>query len=61
MSENIELIRLKELCQLTTLKPSTIFKAMKQRTIPAPMKIFGKINVWKKQEILDWLNSQRAS
>lgn len=58
---DIELIRLKDLCQLTTLKPSTIFKAMKEKTIPAPMKLFGRINVWNKQEIVDWLNSQKPS
>lgn len=54
-----ELIRLSEVCNLTTLKRSTIFKAIRQNTMPQPIKLLGKINAWKKQEIIDWINDQR--
>ena len=56
----IDLIRIKELCELTTLKRSTIFKGIKQKTIPAPIKLLGKINAWDKTEILVWLESMRS-
>ena len=52
------LIRLNQLCQLTTLKPSTIFKSIKNGNLPKPIKLLG-VNVWDKQEILNWINSQR--
>lgn len=57
--DQIQLIRLEEVCRLSTLKKSTIFKCIKQGTIPKPMKLLGKINCWNKNEILAWLNSQR--
>ncbi len=55
---DLELIRLPELCKLSTLKPSTIAKAIKMGTLPRPFKIMN-LNVWNKQEIIDWIYSQR--
>lgn len=56
----LTLIRLNELCALTTLKPSTVFKCLKNGSIPKPaVKLLGKINCWDKNEILSWLDSQR--
>jgi predicted DNA-binding transcriptional regulator AlpA len=54
----MDLIRLPELSRLTTLKPSTIFKGIKNKTIPQPFKLLG-INLWDKQEVLNWISSQR--
>ena len=54
----ISLIRLAEVSRLTTLRNSTIFKAIKNKTMPRPIKLLG-VNVWDKQEILSWINSQR--
>jgi predicted DNA-binding transcriptional regulator AlpA len=58
-TNQLTLIRINELCELTTLKRSTIFKAIKQNTLPKPIKLLGKINAWDKQEIINWLESQR--
>ncbi len=57
--KELTLIRLNELCKLTTLKPSTVFKCIKNGSIPRPWKLLGKINVWDKQEILTWLDSKK--
>ena len=55
----VEYIRINELIELTTLKPSTIFKHIRTGLFPKPYKILPKLNVWKKQEVLDWLESKR--
>lgn len=57
----MNLIRLAEVSQLTTLRPSTIFKAIKNNTMPKPIKLLGRINAWDKDEILNWLESMRSN
>ncbi|HMT03412.1 MAG TPA: AlpA family phage regulatory protein [Burkholderiales bacterium] len=59
--KQLDLIRVNELCELTTLKRSTIFKAIKQNMLPRPIKLLGKINAWDRQEIINWLESQRRT
>lgn len=59
MEDKIDLIRLNQLCELTTLKKSTVFKAIKNKTLPAPIKLLGKINAWPRRQIIDWLEAQK--
>lgn len=56
---DLELIRLPELCKLTTLKPSTVFKGIKNGSIPKPYKLLGRINCWSLGEVMIWIDSQR--
>jgi predicted DNA-binding transcriptional regulator AlpA len=55
---DLELIRLPELCKLSTLKPSTVAKAIRNKSMPLPFKILG-VNVWSKLEVISWIYSQR--
>ena len=59
-TEQLNLIRIKELCELTTLKRSTVFKAIRNSLMPKPIKLLGKINCWDKAEIIKWLESMRS-
>jgi predicted DNA-binding transcriptional regulator AlpA len=57
----MNLIRITEVCALSTLKRSSIFKAIKNRSMPQPIKLLGRINAWDKNEILIWLESMRSN
>ena len=53
------LIKLKEVCELTSLKPSTIFKHIRTGRFVKPYKLFGRINAWKRANVLNWLEEQK--
>jgi len=58
MTSHTDLIRIDEVKKITTLKTSTIFKHIRIGLFPKPYKLLPKLNVWKKQEIFDWLEQK---
>jgi predicted DNA-binding transcriptional regulator AlpA len=55
----MDLIKLTEVCKITGLKPSTIFKHIKTGKFLKPYKLLGRLNAWKRSEVIEWLESQR--
>ncbi len=60
-NQNMDLIRMNEVCILTTLKPATIWKAIRNGKMPRPIKMLGRLNCWHRQEIIDWIESMRIT
>ena len=53
MENNEELLKIADLCSLTTLSKSTIYREIKKGTLPKPYHLtFGRV-VWKKTELND--------
>ena len=57
--EEIKLLRLKEVSELTTLKNSTIFKFIRNGKFILPIKL-GSRNAWKESEVIEWINDQKV-
>ena len=51
-----QLLTIKEVIQTVDFKKSTIYKFIKQKKFPKPLK-FGKSSRWKKSEIEIWIKN----
>jgi len=48
-------IRLPEVCEMIFRKQSFIYDGTAKGTFPTPSKLSPAINVWRKEEVLQWL------
>lgn len=53
-----QLLRIDEVCELTTLGKSTINLWVAQEKFPKPTHLSPTIKVWKLEDIVVWVNSQ---
>lgn len=53
-----QLLRIEEVCELTTLGKSTINLWVAQGKFPKPIHLSSTIKVWKLEDIVIWVNSQ---
>lgn len=58
LEEHNNLMRVHDVSAYTTLGASTIDKYVNLGKFPKPRKLLGKIKVWKREDIVVWLNSQ---
>ena len=56
--QKTQLLRIEEVCELTTLGKSTINLWVAQEKFPKPTHLSPTIKVWKLEEIVVWVNSQ---
>ena len=52
----MQLMRLKDLSEMTNFSRSFIYKLISTRQFPAPVKI-GSASVWLEEDITDWLKT----
>jgi len=53
-------LRLKEVMELTGLAESTIWKHIRTGKFIQPYKFLGRIVMFKKSELLEWMESQKC-
>ncbi len=53
-----QLLRIDEVCELTTLGKSTINLWVAQKKFPQPIHLSPTIKVWRLEDIVVWINSQ---
>ena len=51
-----KLLRIEEVCQLLGFKTSTIYKYIKEKNFPKPIKLSSRASRWKYKDIENWLN-----
>lgn len=54
---NEQLLRLKQVVQLTNISKATIWRWVKDGTFPQPMKITNRVTVWKSSDIQAYIAS----
>ena len=53
-----QLLRIEEVCELTTLGKSTINLWVAQLKFPKPIHLSPTIKVWRLEDVVVWINSQ---
>jgi prophage regulatory protein len=56
--QKTQLLRIEEVCELTTLGKSTINLWVAQGKFPKPIHLSPTIKVWRLGDIAQWINSQ---
>jgi len=57
---NIKLLRIKQVIELTTLPKSTIYQRMKEGKFPRPLNLGGRDRAWRIEDILQWRENPSA-
>jgi len=60
MSEQLQLLDLRDVTRLTTLHHATIYRMMKRDQFPKQIRISRRRVVWRASEIEAWLNRQQT-
>ena len=55
-----EWFRVKDLSQILSMGESTIWKMVRNNNFPKPQKITERLTIWRRQDILDWVNRKTA-
>ena len=55
------LLRIKDVCALTTLSQSTIYKGIREGTFPRGKRIGGQAVAWLESDIIAWMIEQPAA
>ena len=58
MSEEIQLIRLAVVLEITGLSKTGLYEAVKAASFPKQVKINRRSSTWVKSEVLDWVQSK---
>jgi len=56
--EDLRILKLKEVCSIVGLKPSTIYKLMSNGDFPRQIKLTAKSVGWSNKEINTWVSSK---
>jgi len=56
--EELRILKLKEVCSIVGLKPSTIYKLMSNGDFPRQIKLTAKSVGWSNKEINTWVSSK---
>ena len=56
--EELRILKLKEVCSIVGLKPSTIYKLMSNGDFPRQIKLTAKSVGWSNKEIKTWVSSK---
>jgi prophage regulatory protein len=58
MTNNNQLLRIKEVSEFTSIAKSTINLWVAQGKFPKPISLSPTIKVWRFQQLLDWIEQQ---
>lgn len=58
LTEDIRIIRIREVMALTGLSRSSIYLGIKQRTFPGQLKLSVRSSGWLRSEVIDWVNTR---
>jgi prophage regulatory protein len=61
MTNNNQLLRIKEVSDFTSIGKSTINLWVVQGKFPKPISLSPTIKVWRMQQLLDWIEMQAVS
>lgn len=54
----IKIYRIREVCEITGLKPSTIYKLVREKTFPKSIKLTSRSTGWPSNLVCDWLDKK---
>lgn len=52
---SIKIYRIKEVCEITGLKPSTIYKLIRQKSFPQSVHLTARSTGWPSNLVHDWV------
>ena len=55
--EGSKILRMREVCELTGLGKSTIYKKISEGSFPAPVRLGTRAIGWRARDIHDWLEA----
>jgi len=55
---SIKIYRIKEVCDLTGLKPSTIYKLIRNKSFPQSIHLTSRSTGWPSNLVEDWVQSR---
>lgn len=53
-------LREKHLLEIVPISHATLWRRVKEKTFPAPIKLSERVTVWRVEEILAWMNEMAA-
>lgn len=56
--KNLKIIRVKELCRLISVSPTTLWRMEKRGELPPRIKISTRAVGWRESDIEEWLESR---
>lgn len=56
--KNLKIIRVKELCQLISVSPTTLWRMSKRGELPPRIKISTRAVGWRESDIEEWLENR---
>lgn len=59
--DELRILKLKEVCAIVGLKPSTIYKLMSHGDFPKQVKLTAKSVGWANNEVKQWVSSKISS
>lgn len=60
-ANSIRALRIKQVCDITGLGRTTIWRAAKEGKFPKPIKLGERAVGWVYSDVCDWLESRRAA
>ena len=56
----MKIYRMRDVCETTGLKPSTIYKLVRTKDFPAPVKLTSRSSGWTSGSVDEWVASRLA-
>jgi prophage regulatory protein len=60
MTEQLQLLKIRDVTRLTSLHRATIYRAIERGEFPKQVRISRSRVAWRAAEISDWINRQQA-
>ena len=57
----LKIYRIREVCEITGLRPSTIYKLVRENSFPKSIHLTARSTGWPSNLIHDWVNSKLGS
>ena len=58
--ERMKIYRMRDVCETTGLKPPTIYKLVRTKAFPAPVKLTNRSSGWSSDVVAEWVASRLA-
>lgn len=55
---SIKIYRIKEVCEITGLKPSTIYKLVREKAFPPSISLTARSTGWDSTSVHSWINAR---